>query len=164
MDCSTPGFPVPHHLWSMPRFMSIAMVMPPNHLILWCPLLLLPSVFASIRVFSNEWTVCIRWPKYGSFSFIISPSNEYSGLTSLKIDWFDLLAVWETFRSLSSTRVLRNQFFVILPSLWSISHNHMWSLGRPQPGPQPTQTFFSRELSLLFNTLLAVLILATHLW
>ena len=117
--------------WSMPKFIPVAMVMPANHLTLWCPLLLLPSVFASIRVFSNERTVCIRWPKYGSFSFIISPSNEYSGLTSLKLDWFDLLAVQETFGSLSSTTVLKYQFFVILPSLWSSSHNHMWPLGRP---------------------------------
>ena len=85
---------------SLPKFMSIALVMPSSHLILWCPLLLLPSIFPSIREFSNELAVCIRWPKYWSFSFSISPSNEYSGLISLKIDWFDLLAVQGTLRSL----------------------------------------------------------------
>ena len=103
--------------------MSTESVMASNHLILCCPLLLLPSIFPRIRVFSNESALRTWWPKYWSFSFIISPSNEYSGLTSLKIDWFDLLAVWETFRSLSSTRVLRNQFFVILPSLQSSRRN-----------------------------------------
>ena len=73
--------------------MSIESVMPSNHLILCCPLLLLPSIFPSIRVFSNESALHIRWPKYWSFSFSISPSNEYSGLISFNIDWFDLLAV-----------------------------------------------------------------------
>ena len=79
--------------WSLPKFMSIALVMPSSHRILCCPLLLLPSIFPSITDFSNELAVHIRWPKYWSFSFSISPSNEYSGLISLKIDWFDLLAV-----------------------------------------------------------------------
>ena len=75
---------------SLPNFMSIALVMPSNHLILWCPLLLLPSVFLSIRVFSKELSVCIRWPKYWSFSFSLTPSNEKSESISLIIDWFDL--------------------------------------------------------------------------
>ena len=79
--------------WSLPKFMYIESVMPPNHLILCHPLLLLPSIFASIRVFSNESAVCIRWLKYWSFSFIISPSNEYSGLISFRTDLFYLLAV-----------------------------------------------------------------------
>ena len=78
------------------KFMAIKSVMLPNHLILCYPLLLLPSIFPSIRVFPNESVLCIRWPKYWSFSFSISPSNEYSGLISLKIDWFDLLAVHGT--------------------------------------------------------------------
>ena len=86
--------------WSLPKFMSIASVMPTSHLILWCPLLLLPSIFPSTRDFSNELAVHIRWPKYWSFSFSISPSNNYSGLISLKIDWFYLLAVQGTLRSL----------------------------------------------------------------
>ena len=82
------------------KLMSAALVMPSNHLILCCPLLLLPSVFLSIRVFSNELAVHIRWPKYWSFSFSISSSNEYSGLISFRIDWFDLLAVQGTLKSL----------------------------------------------------------------
>ena len=89
MGCSAPGFPVFHYL---PEFalMSIKAVMPSNHLILCCPLLLLPSIIPIIRVFSNESALCIRWPNYWSFSFSISPSSEYSGLISLRIGWFDL--------------------------------------------------------------------------
>ena len=85
---------------SLPKFMSIALVMPSNHFIPCHPLLLLPSIFPSIRVFSSEKALCIRWPKYWSVSFSISPSNEYSGLISFKINWFDLLAVQETLKSL----------------------------------------------------------------
>ena len=84
--------------WSLPKFMSIESVMPSNHLILCCPLLL--SIFPSIRIFSNELALHIRWPKYSSFSFSSSPSNEYSGLISFRIDWFDLLAVQGSFKSL----------------------------------------------------------------
>ena len=98
MDCSTPVFPVLHHL--LLKLMSIESVMPSNHLILCLPLLLLPSVFPSIRVFYNESALHIRWPKYWSFSFSISPSKEYSGLMSFRIDWFDLLAVQGTLKSL----------------------------------------------------------------
>ena len=82
------------------KLMSIALVMPSNHLILCRPLLLPPSIFPSIRVFSNEWAVYIRWPKYWSFSFSVSPSNEYSGLISFRMDWLDLLAVQGTLKSL----------------------------------------------------------------
>jgi len=82
------------------KFMSIEGVMPSNHLIFCCPLLLLPEIFSSIRVFSNELAVHIRWPKYWSFSFSISPSNEYSVLISFRIDWFDLFAVQGTLKSL----------------------------------------------------------------
>ena len=85
--------------WSLPKFMSIALVMPSNHLIL-CHPLLLPSIFPSLRVFCSELALCIRWLKYWSFSFNINPSNEYSGLTSFKIDWFDLLAAQGTLKSL----------------------------------------------------------------
>ena len=84
--------------WSLLKLMSIESVMPSNHLILFCPLLLLPSIFLSISVFSNELALCIRWPKYRSFG--ISPSNEYSGLISFRSDWFDLLAVQGTLKSL----------------------------------------------------------------
>ena len=92
--------------------------MPSNHLILCCPLLLLPSIFPSIRVFSNESVFCIRWPKYWSFSFSISPSNEYSGLSPFRIDWFDLLSVQGTLRSLlqhhsSKASILRCSAFFI---------------------------------------------------
>ena len=86
--------------WSLLKLMAIESEMLSNHLILCHPLLLLPSIFPSIRVFSNELALCIRWPKYWSFSFTISPSNEYSGLISFRIDWFDLLAGWGTLKSL----------------------------------------------------------------
>ena len=85
---------------SLLKFMYIVSVMPSNHLILYYPLLLLPSIFASIRALSSELTLCIRWPKYWSFSFSISPSNEYSGLVSFRMDWLDLLAVQGTLKSL----------------------------------------------------------------
>ena len=99
MDCSTPGFSVLHHPWSLLKLTSIESVMPSNHLALNKLLLLLLSVFPSIRVFSNNSALCIRWPKYWSFSFSISPSNEYSGLISFRIIWFDLLAVEWTLKS-----------------------------------------------------------------
>ena len=86
--------------WNLLTLMSIESMMPSNHLIVCCPLLLLPSIFPSIRVFSNESDLHIKWTKYWSFSSIISPSNEYSGLVSFRIDWFDLLAVQGTFKSL----------------------------------------------------------------
>ena len=86
--------------WSLLKLKSIESVMPSNHLLLCCPLLLLPSIFPSIRAFSNELALLIRWPKYWSFSFSISPSNEYSGLISFKTDWLDLHAVPGTLKSL----------------------------------------------------------------
>ena len=111
--------------WSLLKLMSIASVMPSNHLILCCPLLLPPSIFPTIRVFSNEPVLCIRWTKYWSFSFSISPSNEYSGPISFRIDWFDLLAVQRTLKSVLQHHNQRHQFFVTLTSLWSSSHNHL---------------------------------------
>ena len=93
MDCSTPGFPVLYHLMDLLKLMSIEAVMPSNHLIFCHPLLFLPSMFPSIRVFSNESILHTRWQKYWSFNFSISPSNEYSGLISFRMDWFDLLAI-----------------------------------------------------------------------
>ena len=86
--------------WSSPKLMSIELVMSSSHLILCGPLLLLPSIFPSIKVFSNESALCIRWPKYWSFSFSISPSNKYSGLISFTMDWLDLLAIQGTLKSL----------------------------------------------------------------
>ena len=100
MNCIMPGLPVHHQLPESPKPMSIELVMPSNHLILWCPLLLLPSIFPSIRIFSNESALCIRWQKYWSFSFDISPSNEHPGLISYRMNWLDLLAVQGTLKSL----------------------------------------------------------------
>ena len=113
--------------WSLLKLMSIKSVMPSNHLILYRPLLLLPSIFASIRVFSNESAHHIRWPKYWSFSFSISPSNEYSGLISFRIDWFDLLAVQGTLRSLLQHHSLKVSV-LWRSALWSNSHIHTWLL------------------------------------
>ena len=104
---------------SLLKLTSIGLVMPSNHLILCCPLLLLPSIFPSIRVFSNESALPIRWPKYWSFSFSFSTSNEYSGLISLRIDWFYLLAVQGTLKSLlqhnssKSSTLQRSAFFIV---------------------------------------------------
>ena len=125
--------------------------MPSNHLILCCPLLLLPSIFPSIRVFSNELALCIRWPKYWSFSFSISPSSEYSGLISFRIDWFDLLALQGTLKSLlqhhsSKASILQCSAFFIV----QLSHPYMI------PGKTialTRWTFVGKVMSLLFNML-----------
>ena len=105
------------------KFTSIESVIPSNYLILCHPLLFLPSIFPSIRVFSNESVLPIRWPKYWSFSFNISPSNEYSGLTSFRIDWFDLV-VEGTPKSLLQHHSQKHRFFGAQLSLWSNSHTH----------------------------------------
>ena len=102
--------------------MSFESVMPSSHLILFHSLLLLPSIFPSIRLFSNESAFHIRWPKYWSLSFSISPSNEYSGLISFRINWFDLLAVQGLSRVFFSTTIGKHQFFSAQPSLWPNSH------------------------------------------
>ena len=123
MDCSMPSLPV-HHSQSLLKLLSIKSMMPSNYLILCHSLLLLPSIFPSIRAFFNESVLSIRWPKYQSFSFSISPANEHSGLISFRIDWFDLLAVQGTLKSL-----LQHQFksvnssalsFLYSPTLTSI--------------------------------------------
>ena len=135
--------------WSLPKFMFTALVMPSSHLILWCPLLLLPSIFPSIRDFSSESSVCIRWPKYWSFSFSISPSSEYSGLISLKIEWFDLLTVQGTFRSLLQHHSLKvsilqhSAFFTVLTIIVTAGKTIALTM----------QTCVGRVISLLFNTL-----------
>ena len=108
---------------SPPKLMSIESVMPSNHLILCCPLLLLPSIFPSIGVFSNESTLCIRWPKDWSFSFSISPSNKYPGLISFRMDWLDLLAVQGTLKSLlqhhsSKASILHSAFFLFFKFIY----------------------------------------------
>ena len=131
-----PGLPVHHqrpeftqthlYLQSPSKPMSIVSVMPSKHLILCCPLLFLPSILPSIRVFSNESALCIRWPKYWRFSFNISPSNEHSGLVSFRMDWLDLLAVQGTLKSLlqhhtSKASILRRSAFFTVP----LSHPYM---------------------------------------
>ena len=120
-SAAPPVLPVPIS-WSLPKFMSIEAVMPSNHLILCHPLLLLPLIFASIRVFSRESALHVRWPKYWSFS--IRPSNEYSGLISYRIDWFDLLAVQGTLKSLLQHHSSKVSLSGTLLSLWSKSHIH----------------------------------------
>jgi len=109
---------------SLLKLMSIELVMAPNHLILCRPLLLPPSIFPSIRVFSNKSVLCIRWPKYWNFSFSISPSNEYSGLISFRMDWLISLQSKGFSRISSNTIVQKHQFFSAQLSLWSNSHIH----------------------------------------
>ena len=138
--------------WSLLKFMSIESAMPFNHLILCCPLLLLPSIFPSIRVVSNESALRIRWPKYWSFSFSISPSNEYSGLISFRIYWFDLLAIQGTLKSLlqhysSKASILQCSAFFIV----QLSHLYMTDYGKTIA--LTIQTFVGKVMSLLFNML-----------
>ena len=146
------------HSWSLPKFMSFASVMPSGHLILWCPLLLLPSIFPSIRDFSNESAVHIRWPKYWSFSFSISPSNKYSGFISLTIDWLDSLAVQGAFRSLiqhhswKASILSLSAFFLVQFSQLYMTTGKTIAL--------TIWTFVSRVMSLLFNTLSRFVILS----
>ena len=137
--------------WSLPKLMSTEPVMPFNHLILCCPLLLLPSIFPSIRVFSDESALHIRWPKYWSFSFNISPSNEHSGLISFRMDWLDLLAVQGILKSLlqhhsSKASILRHSAFFIV----RLSHPYM-TTGKTIDLTR--WTFVDKVMSVLFNML-----------
>ena len=128
MDCRTPGFPVHHLLPEHAQTHAIELVMPSNHLILFHHLLLLPSIFPSIRVFSNESVLHFSWPKYWSFSFSISPSNEYSGLISFKMDWFDRLAVQGTLKSLNLCQYHSSKASVLWHSAFfmvQLSHPYM---------------------------------------
>ena len=137
--------------WSLLKFMSIESVMPSNHLGLCYPFLLLPLIFPSIRVFSSESVLCIRWPKYWSWSFSISPSNEYSGLISVRIDWFDLFAVQGTLKNLlqhhgSKASILWcSAFFMV-----QLSHPYM-TTGKTKALTR--WTFIGKVMSLLFNRL-----------
>ena len=151
MHSSIPGLPVYHQHWSLPELMSIELVMPSNHLIHCCPLLPLPSIFPNIRVSSNGSAVCIRWPKYWNFSFSISPSNEYSGLISLRMDWLDLLEVQGTLKSLLQHHSSKAS---ILPHsacfIFQLSHPYMTT------GKTIALTrwaFVGKVISLLFNML-----------
>ena len=125
MDCRTPGLPVHHQFPEFTQTMSIELVMPSNYFILCHPLLLPPSLFSNIRVFSNESVLHIRWPKYWSFSFSISYSNEYSGLISFRMDWLDLLAVQGTLKSLLQHHSSKASAQI---SLESKSRIHAWLL------------------------------------
>ena len=151
MDCSTPGFPVHHRLPDFTHFMSMESVIPSNHLIL-CPcLLLLPSVFPRIRVFSNESALHIRWPKYWSFSFRISPSNEYFRLIFFRMEWLDELAVPGTLKSLlqyhsSKASILQHSAFFIVQLL----HPYM-TTGKTIAFTR--RTLVSKVMSLLLNML-----------
>jgi len=146
-----PGLPVHHQLLELLKLMSIELVMPFNHLNLCCPLLLPPSIFPNIRVFSNESVLHIRWPNNWRFCFSISPYNEYSGLTSFRIDWFDLLAVLGVLKSLlqhHSSKIsilLHSAFFIV-----QLSHPYM-TTGKTIALTR--QTFIGKVTSLLFNML-----------
>ena len=139
------------HSQSLLKLMSIELVMPSNHLILCHPILLLPSIFPSIRVFSNESVLHIRWPKDWSFIFSISPSNEYSGLISFRIDWFDLLAVQGTLKNLVQQRsskpsiLWHSVFFIVQLSYPYMTTGKIIALIR--------QIFVGKIMSLLFNML-----------
>ena len=134
---------------SLPKLMSIESVMPSSHLILCCPLLP-PLIFPSIRVFSNELALCIRWPKYWSFSFSISPSKECSGLTSFRIDWFDLLAIQGTLKSLQDHCLKASILWHLAFFMFQLSHPYMTT------GETIALTiwiFVGKVMSLLFNML-----------
>ena len=135
---------------SLLKFMSIESVMPSSHLILCCPLLLLPSIFPSIRVFSNESVLCIRWPKYSSFSFSISPSNEYSGLISFRMDWLGLFAVQGTPKSSKASILQHLAFFIVQLSYPYTTNRKTIALTR--------WNFVSKVMSLLFNMLSRLII------
>ena len=147
MDCSKPGLSITNSQ-SLLKLMSIESVMPSNHLILCGPLLLPPSIFPSIRVFSNESVLHIRWPKYWSFSFNISPSSEYSGLISFRIDWLDLLSVQGTLKSFlqqhsSKASILwGSAFFVVQLSQPYTTTGKTTALTK--------QTYVGKVMSLLF--------------
>ena len=150
MDCSTSGFPVFTISRSLLRLTCIELMVPSNHLTFCCPLLS-PSIFPSIKVFFNESVLRIRWPKYWSFSFNISPSNEYSGLISFKMEWLDLLAVQETLKSLlqyhsSKASILQHSAFFIV----QLSHPYM-TTGKTIALTR--WTFVGKVMSLLFNML-----------
>ena len=151
MDRRMPGFPVHHQLPQFTQNMSTELVMPSNHLILCLPFLLLPSIFPIIRVFSNESTLCITWPKYWSFSFNISPFNEHSGLISFWTDWLDLPATQGTLKSLhqhhsSKASAFRHAAFFIV----QLSHPYMMT---GKTIALTRRTFVGKVMSLLLNML-----------
>ena len=132
MCCSMPYFSILHHIPEFAQLMYIESGMPSNQCILCCPLLLLPSIFPQTGVFSNELAPPIRWPKYWSFSFSISPSNEYSGLISFRIDWVDLLAVQGFPKHFLQDHNSKASIFDAQPFLQSNCNVYMWLLEKPQ--------------------------------
>ena len=136
--------------WSLLKLMSTESMMPSSHLFFCCPLLLLPSIFPRIRLFSNESALCVRWPKYWSFSFSISPSNEYSGLISLGLTGWISLQSKGLSRVFCNTTVWKYQFFGAQPSLWSNSQVRTWLVGKVALA---RWTFVGKVMSLLFNML-----------
>ena len=150
MNHSMPGLPVNHQLLEPTKLRSIESVMPSNDLTLCCPLLLLPSMFPSIRVFSNELALRMRWPNYWSFSFSISPSNEHPVLISFRMDWLDLLAVQGTLKSLlkhhsSKATILRHSaFFIVQLSHPYITTDKTIALTR--------RTFVGKVMSIVLQT------------
>ena len=150
MNRSTPGLPVHHHLPSLLKLMSIQSVMPSSHLILCRPLLLLPPIPPSIRVYSNESTLRMKWPKYWSFSFSISPSKKHPGLISFRMDWLDLFAVQRTLKSLQhhsskASILLCSAFFIVQLSHPYVTTGNTIALTR--------RTLVGKVMSLLFNML-----------
>ena len=147
--------------WTLFKLMSIKSMMPSNHLILYHPLLFLSSILPNIRVFSSESVLSIRWSKYWSFSFSISPSNDYSGLISFKIDWFDLLAVQETLKSLqhhsSKASILQGSAFFIA----QLSHPYMTT---EKTIALTRWTFVGKVIPLLFNMLSRLVITLQDIW
>jgi len=148
VDCGTPGLPVS---WSLFKLMSIELMMSSNHLILCCPLLFPRSIFSSIRVFSKESVLCTRWTKYWSFNFNISPSKEYSGLISFRMDWLDLLAGQGTLKSLlqhhsSKASILWHSAF------FTVQYSHLYmTTGKKHSFHY--MDFVSKVMSLIFNVL-----------
>ena len=156
MNCGTPGLPVHHQLLEFTQLMSIESMMPSSHLIPCLPLLLLPPIPPSIRVFSNVSTLCMRWPKYWSFSFSIIPSNEHPGLISFRMDWLDLLAVQGTLKSLfqhhsSEASILQHSAFFTV----QLSHPYM-TTGKTIALTR--RTFVGKVMSLVFNMLSRLII------
>ena len=157
MGCSMPGLPVHHQLPEPTQIMSIELVMPSNHLILCHPLLLLPSIFPSTRVFSNGSALCMRWPKYWSCSFNLSPSNEHPGLISFRMDWLDLFAAQGTLKSLfqhhsSKASILQHSAFFI------VQHSHLY-MCTGKTIALTRWTFADKVMSLLFNMLSSLVII-----
>ena len=151
MDCSTPGLPVHHQLPEVTKLMSIQSVMPSNQLILYHPLLLLPSTFPSIRVFSYESALRIRWPNYWSFSFSISSFNEHPGLISFRMNWLDLLVVQRTLKSLLQHHSSKTPI-VWCSAFFTVQFLHAY-MTTAKTIALTRWTFVGQVMSLLYNML-----------